>query len=392
MKMSFVATPGVEPLASVHVRTSILDVSLLPNKSFTPAPQRSDPGERIAPLDGLRGLAIAAVFIHHAFHMKLLWMGVDLFFVLSGFLITTILLKQKGRTFGAYIGHFYACRIRRIVPPYLVILLIATVVFGPMWLHYWYFYIGGMNFLLPLHLFWLDAVPLWSLAVEEQFYLLWPLVVYFLSRRSLHAFTWVLLGLAPLLRYLCTPLFREHWAIYMLTPFRMDTLAAGALIAILWPSIQGRLATSPALKWKIGAGCIMLLALSMVALSSFHRFSIFTDANTPLSNAVLYETTLAICTGVFVLVLLGIGKTFLSSWPLVWLGRISYSIYLFHLTALYLLPGYKALPAALLTIAYSLVMWYALEMPNPLLSLNLWHTAWRAGAVQPGQICPKPAE
>ena len=161
----------------------------------------------------------------------------------------------------------------------------------------------------------------------------------------------------------------------MLTPFRMDTLAAGALIAILWPSIQARIAASPALRRKVGAGCVAVILLSLGALSSFHHFGIYTDANTPLSNAVLYETTLLICTSVVLLALLGIGKQFLSSWPLVWLGRISYSIYLFHLTALYFLPGYKAVPAALLTIAYALAMWYAVEIPNPLLSAKRWRKA-----------------
>jgi peptidoglycan/LPS O-acetylase OafA/YrhL len=330
---------------------------------------------RIAPLDGLRGLAIASVFLHHAFHVKLLWMGVDLFFILSGFLITTILLKQKSKTFGAYIGHFYARRARRILPPYLVIMLITSLAFGTTWMHLWYFYLGGMNFLHPLHLFGLKTVPLWSLAVEEQFYLLWPLAVYFLRRKPLLATSWALLALAPVLRYTCTPLFDRPWAIYMLTPFRMDTLAAGALIAILWPSIQAGIAASPARTWKIGAGCMAVILLSLGAFTTFHRFGIDTYANTPLSNALLYETSLAICASVFLLALLGIGKRFLSTWPLVWLGRISYSIYLFHLTALTLLPEHKALPATLLTIAYALAMWYAIEMPNPLLSLSRWRKA-----------------
>jgi len=75
------------------------------------------------------------------------------------------------------------------------------------------------------------------------------------------------------------------------------------------------------------------------------------------------------------LALIGVGAKFLSSWPLVWIGRISYSIYLFHLTALYLLPGHYAIPGALLTIAYALLMWYLIEKPAPWLSLTRWREA-----------------
>jgi peptidoglycan/LPS O-acetylase OafA/YrhL len=353
---------------SIEVRTALAG----PPSTVNPEHVKLSSASRIAPLDGLRGIAIIAVFIHHAFHVKLLWMGVDLFFVLSGFLITTILLRQKRNTFGAYISHFYARRARRILPPYLIILIIVTIIFGTAWMRYWYLYIGGMNFFFPLHLFTPPVLPLWSLAVEEQFYVVWPFAVYFLPKRYLHACAWGLIVLAPFLRYVCTPIVQRNWAIYMLTPFRMDTLAAGALIAILWPSIQTRLATSPNLKWKIGTACAGVIALAVAALSWYKNFGIFTYANTPLSNAVIFETTLVICVATILIALVGVGASFLSNWILVWIGRISYSIYLFHLTALHLWPGQKAIPASLLTLSFALVMWYAIEMPNPWLSLSRW--------------------
>ena len=74
--------------------------------------------KRISQLDGVRGLAILAVFLHHALKIKLLWMGVDLFFILSGFLITGILLSAKGQKLGSYFAHFYSRRARRILAPY----------------------------------------------------------------------------------------------------------------------------------------------------------------------------------------------------------------------------------------------------------------------------------
>jgi peptidoglycan/LPS O-acetylase OafA/YrhL len=98
-----------------------------------------------------------------------------------------------------------------------------------------YLYAFLMNFIYPLRVSApLPFAPLWSLAVEEQFYLLWPLAVYFLSEKHLARLALSLIVAAPILRWICTPWFATQWQIYMLTPFRMDTLATGALIAIAW--------------------------------------------------------------------------------------------------------------------------------------------------------------
>lgn len=323
---------------------------------------------RITQLDGLRGVAIASVFIHHAFRVKLLWMGVDLFFVLSGFLITGILFSGKDRPFGSYIGGFYARRARRILPPYAVLLVITAVIFGVSWLRHWYMYIGAMNFFMPLGVQSpVTLQTLWSLAVEEQFYLLWPLAVYRLSREQLVWCSLALLVLAPILRYVCTPLFSSHWAVYELLLFRMDTLAAGALIALLWPTMRARLECAPKLQWIVAAGCCVISAAALLSVHYLRRHGLTTDSNTPLGNFGVYESTLAIVASVFLMALIGIGKKLLSSWPLIWLGRISYSIYLIHLTALYLAPGHNssasAIAAAVASVLYATLMWFLVEKP-----------------------------
>lgn len=74
--------------------------------------------QRIRQLDGIRAIAILAVFVHHSLHVKLMWMGVDLFFVLSGFLITGVLLDAKHHSLGNFFAHFYSRRARRILAPY----------------------------------------------------------------------------------------------------------------------------------------------------------------------------------------------------------------------------------------------------------------------------------
>lgn len=313
---------------------------------------------RIPQLDGLRGLAIAAVFVHHAYHVKLLWMGVDLFFCLSGYLITSILLRAKDKPFREYIGAFYARRVRRILPPYVVIMLIVSAIFGLAWTRYWYLYLGGMNFLAPLHLEDIKEIPLWSLAVEEQFYFLWPIAVFYLSRKHLKTCAVSLIVLAPLLRYLCTPLFHLHWAIYMLLPFRMDTLAAGALIAIVWPDLKERVSTS-----KIAWAGASLIALSLVAFVILSKFGYTTYSNTRIGNAWVYESTLCIASCLLVMSLAGIGKAILSFNPLRYLGTISYSVYLSHLAALHLSPHQSVPIAAAATIVYASLMWFFVEKP-----------------------------
>jgi peptidoglycan/LPS O-acetylase OafA/YrhL len=137
-------------------------------------------------LDGVRALAITAVFLHHAFKIRLLWMGVDLFFILSGFLITGILLQHKTQPIGRYFAEFYNRRVRRILPPYLLLLIVTTILFGVAWMRYAYLYVMLMNVIRALSLERpVSLEVLWSLAVEEQFYLLWPFAVYLLSEAAL---------------------------------------------------------------------------------------------------------------------------------------------------------------------------------------------------------------
>jgi len=142
---------------------------------------------RIVQLDGLRAIAVLMVFVHHSFQSQLFWTGVDLFFILSGFLITGILLDQRQKQiWSGYLGPFYGRRARRILPPYLLFLVFTSVFFGIGWLRRWYFFL----FLMNTEPFRSMATQysigiLWSLAVEEQFYLLWPAAVYSWTSLSL---------------------------------------------------------------------------------------------------------------------------------------------------------------------------------------------------------------
>src|SRR5579863_6011760 len=241
---------------------------------------------RIPQLDGLRGIAILMVFAAHALHIPMLWMGVDLFFVLSGYLITGILLHlREQRELEGYWGPFYLRRARRILPPYIGFLIFAAVVFAPTWRHIWYWYaFFAANFPLALGKVPVQAMaPLWSLAVEEQFYLIWPLIVLRCENDRLRRIALSVVVLAPVLRAAATPLFSSHFPIYSLTPFRADTLAFGAFIAVAENEDRGWVGSMrQASFWGSLASGTLLLALSFG-----HSFR--TGANSVLFNTAGYS-------------------------------------------------------------------------------------------------------
>ncbi|MGV2289761.1 acyltransferase [Trinickia sp. YCB016] len=319
--------------------------------------------ERIVQLDGLRAIAVLAVFAQHALKAPL-WMGVDLFFVLSGFLITGILLDRKARG-QSYFSYFYARRARRILPPYLLLMVVSSLLFGLGWAEHWQWYTFFATNIGDA----LDQAGhpslnvLWSLAVEEQFYLFWPFVVLFASERALLFVAAALIVIVPVLRAVSTPFFDTFWPIYYLTPFRMDLLSAGALLAVLVRQDANALA-----RLKVVAYIGFLAALAVLAWLHLH-YPRFRAANTPLSNAGLYSVSLVLCTSLVVIALQskGIVKRLLSHPVLVYIGTISYTIYLIHLSILYALwphihNRYAAAAAALaITLAYASLTWFGFE-------------------------------
>lgn len=286
-------------------------------------------------------------------------MGVDLFFVLSGFLITGILLESKRQSLRAYFAHFYERRARRILMPYVLLLLVVSLLFGTAWMQHWYFYILLTNFLKPLNIPLPDAfVPLWSLAVEEQFYLMWPFAVYFLSERNLQRFCILLLLLAPTLRGALH--FDNPWPIYMLTPFRADLLAAGGLLSIEWRNrrtlIERRGTVAGAA--LVAIGLVMILVLMKLGVSTY--------GNTRFGNVTIYEACLLIACGGMMYALGGRGIAWLRWKPVTYVGQISYSMYLIHLAIIILVSrqfhGISAAAIALtLTVAYAAVSWHLME-------------------------------
>jgi peptidoglycan/LPS O-acetylase OafA/YrhL len=314
------------------------------------------------------------MLIHHGL-MPGGWVGVDLFFVLSGFLITGILRREA--THEHYWLSFYVKRATRILPPFLVLLLIAIPLAG----HFRTVYAGYLLFasnivqLSPL------AIPLlgslWSLAIEEHFYFFWPFAVRRLSREALLKVSVAIVLLSPLLRIAGTIFFRHIWGphldwdnpIFLLTPFRVDGLAAGAILALLLE--DGR---RPAFLQKWAGTLAAAATLSFFGLeAAFRSFRRTTDslAFNGFGYSVVVLAAFFIV-GYLVLRPNALFAKVLSSRAFVFVGTISYGVYLYqelvmHFTRLLAGPRISLkllfIPDLLATIAIATASFYLLEKP-----------------------------
>lgn len=305
---------------------------------------------RLPALDGVRGLAILLVLLHHFTVIKpatagenvfvqltaLGMHGVDLFFVLSGFLITGILLDTKGSP--NYFGKFYARRLRRILPLYYLVLALCFFALPALprifpgltqWVankdasHEWLWYAGfASNVLIAklgsFHHGVLDVS--WSLAIEEQFYLFWPLVVRFTSPKALRKICLLLIVGALVCRAALVAVGTGWIPIYVLTPCRIDAIAAGAWIALEMRS--GRLDAMRRWSWPLMLCCA-------AATAGFFAAGLL-GPDSGLMLTVGYSLIVGIFSGALVLALRD-GPAFFESRALGLLGRYSYAIYLFHM-------------------------------------------------------------
>jgi peptidoglycan/LPS O-acetylase OafA/YrhL len=294
-------------------------------------------------LDGVRGIAIAMVLVFHFWQgsgvydlpagvqsvLRLLGIGqkgVDLFFVLSGFLITGILLRTKGAPH--YFRNFYARRALRIFPLYYAVLLVCLIggvaLSVPLyaWTKMWWYLLYLQN---VAGTFWPTSVAgpehFWSLAVEEHYYLFWPLVVLLFSRRALVNVCLALILGAVLIRALFIAMGLD---VFTFTLCRLDTLALGSLLAIVFTSNWHWTAV---VKWTRR----LVLPLGCAAFASYFVLS---GAGNPIVQTVKYSLFALLCAFALVLALAphaGNPMPAIASWAcLRAMGKTSYAMYVFH--------------------------------------------------------------
>lgn len=270
---------------------------------------------RIPELDGVRALAIWMVLICHMFYgypvpdgalssiphalLEVIghgWLGVDLFFILSGFLITGILLDSKGRA--AYFRNFYSRRALRILPLYITVI-------GVMWLCY----TGGSRFFLISSVFLSNfsyyfnvdvphgAGVFWSLSVEEHFYLLWPLIVLNLNRRKLAVLSLAIVIITPILRGIGAARGMSlDMEIYLYSWFRFDGLALGALLA-LWVRSSYNNAKNSFRLATLLVGIAVVITLAGIPFGLMQKGTMgaslrYTQAQLPFAALILSALTL----------------------------------------------------------------------------------------------------
>ena len=366
---------------------------MTPQKLMVLAESPRDLPTHVPALDGIRGLAVLIVIASHLnvllrYQAVTPWnnlnrlllggfLGVDIFFVLSGFLITSLLLMERSNNSRISLSRFYARRALRLLPALYLLLVVDTAIavfekqsFSGQWNETWtsLLYLNNWYYVWP----WLrhgsvnfesNLGHLWSLAVEEQFYLLWPMVLMLLLKfRRPKVFAPVLITLfigAIILRRTVLWHNNVNWIVILIrTDARLDSLLIGALLALFYRHV-----------------IVHKTALKLTAYAALPIF-IVTAYQGP-SNSFLYTSGFTlVAVAILVMILASVeqawsvSRVLEQSW-LRFIGRISYGLYLWHYVVFTFLSKhffvgprvFRIFVGLSTTMAITMMSWYLVEQP-----------------------------
>ncbi|MEY3156429.1 MAG: Gordonia phage BritBrat [Actinomycetota bacterium] len=311
-----------------------------------------------ADIQGLRAVAVLLVILHHAFPEFLPggFFGVDIFFVISGYIITQILMRDKDEKWSRFFLEFYARRIRRILPSALLIIVATTLAS--------YFFLGEITgadtaldgiyatlFIANIHFnnaavdYFASSLPqpilqhYWSLSIEEQFYFLWPLIFFITARYRRLALITVLSISSISLLWALSEIATGSGTAYFSTQTRIWELGTGAALALIGRLTPNKFISNLALLTLIGAA-----------------FVIEDGGNFPGTTALIVVAATAI------LIWSGTDNPLISNKVMVYLGDLSYLLYLVHWPVLHIFNLYKGTPATLLESLILLIVVFVLSI------------------------------
>jgi peptidoglycan/LPS O-acetylase OafA/YrhL len=328
----------------MHLMDKVRNILAITTEKRPPVDSAGSSLEYRPELDGLRGISIMLVLTHH-FYYPLLpggFFGVDIFFVLSGFLITSLLVKEWNQKGKINLKNFYFRRVLRLIPALILFMLVTGIVallfltqkeasktYQGIWLTLCY----ASNWFYAFRSF--SASNLlgitWSLAIEEQFYTTWPIILLLAHKLRLRR-PWVLCALPVTVMIIAfhRKMLAEHGAsilrLYYASDTRADALLIGCFIGLLfaWELFPRNSIRFEIWIKSLATGSLIFLAY-MVGTASWGDMFLYTYGG---------YTLIAVAIGLILIVLIvrppkG-ALLFLNFAPLVWIGRVSYGLYLWH--------------------------------------------------------------
>ncbi|MFI8538126.1 acyltransferase family protein [Staphylococcus pasteuri] len=327
------------------------------NKEYKSTRNRGKKLRYMPGLDGLRAIAVIGIIIYHLNKQWLTggFLGVDTFFVISGYLITSLLLKEYEENGIINLKNFWLRRLKRLVPAVLALLLvvgIATLLFKSeeivrvkhdiiaaiFYVSNWWYIAKDVNYFEQFS--FMPLKHLWSLAIEEQFYLVFPIVLITLlltlkKYRNVTLIFWIISLLSLMLMIIISEPHLNHSRVYFGTDTRLQTLLLGVILAFLWPPFKLKAQPPKALQRAIDIVGILGLAFLILLFVTVQDESdwIYNGGFYIISAMTLFIIASVVHPATFVSKLLG-------NTLFVYIGKRSYSLYLWHFPIISFIHSY----------------------------------------------------